>query len=46
MPAESSSGNSILDQTAVNAVYGWQFVPAKQNGVAVKRNHESQYHLH
>lgn len=33
---ESSSGNSILDQTAVNAVYGWQFVPAKQNGVAVE----------
>lgn len=33
---ESSSGNNILDQTAVNAVYGWQFVPAKQNGVAVE----------
>ena len=33
---ESSSGNSDLDNAAVNAVYGWQFVPAKQNGVAVE----------
>ncbi len=34
----SSSGNGTLDQAAVNAVYGWQFVPAKQNGVAITCN--------
>lgn len=33
---ESSSGSEILDQTAVNAVYGWKFVPAKQNGLAIE----------
>lgn len=33
---ESSSGNSILDQAAVNSVYSWQFAPAKQNGVAIE----------
>lgn len=32
---EGSSGNSALDQAAVDAVYGWQFVPAKQNGIPV-----------
>ncbi len=34
----SSSGNGTLDSAAVNAVYGWQFVPAKQNGVAITCN--------
>lgn len=33
---ESSSGNGMLDQAAVNAVYGWHFVPAKQNGIAIE----------
>lgn len=33
---ESSSGNGALDQAAVNAVYNWRFVPAKQNGVPVE----------
>jgi hypothetical protein len=33
---ESSSGNSILDQAAVNSVYSWRFAPAKQNGVAIE----------
>ncbi len=33
---EVSSGDSALDNAAVNAVYGWQFVPAKQNGIAVE----------
>lgn len=32
----ASSGNSALDQAAVNAVYSWQFVPAKQNGMPVE----------
>lgn len=32
---EGSSGNGALDEAAVNAVYSWQFVPARQNGVAV-----------
>ena len=35
---ESSSGNSTLDSAAVNAVYGWRFVPAKQNGNAITAN--------
>ena len=34
----SSSGNGTLDSAAVSAVYGWQFVPAKQNGVAITCN--------
>ena len=34
----SSSGNGELDSAAVNAVYGWQFVPAKQNGTPVTCN--------
>ncbi len=34
----SSSGNDTLDSAAVNAVYGWQFVPAKQNGVPITCN--------
>ncbi len=34
----ASSGNDTLDSAAVNAVYGWQFVPAKQNGVAITCN--------
>ena len=34
----TSSGNGTLDTAAVNAVYGWQFVPAKQNGVAITCN--------
>lgn len=34
----SSSGNGTLDSAAVNAVNGWQFVPAKQNGVAITCN--------
>lgn len=34
----ASSGNGTLDSAAVNAVYGWQFVPAKQNGVAITCN--------
>jgi len=33
---ESSSGNSTLDQAAVNSVYSWRFAPAKQNGVAIE----------
>ena len=33
---ESSSGSGALDDAAVNAVYNWRFVPAKQNGVAVE----------
>lgn len=33
---ESSSGNSALDQAAVNSVYSWRFAPAKQNGVAIE----------
>lgn len=33
---EVSSGDDALDNAAVNAVYGWQFVPAKQNGIAVE----------
>ncbi len=33
-----SSGNGTLDQAAVDAVYRWQFVPAKQNGVAITCN--------
>ena len=35
---ESSSGNGTLDSAAVNAVYGWRFVPAKQNGTAITAN--------
>lgn len=34
----SSSGNSDLDTAAVNAVYSWQFVPAKQNGQPITVN--------
>lgn len=34
----SSSGNGSLDSAAVNAVYSWQFVPAKQNGTPVTCN--------
>ena len=34
----TSSGNGTLDSAAVSAVYGWQFVPAKQNGVAITCN--------
>ena len=34
----SSSGNGALDSAAVNAVYSWQFVPAKQNGTPVTCN--------
>ncbi len=34
----SSSGNGELDSAAVNAVYSWQFVPAKQNGTPVVCN--------
>lgn len=34
----SSSGSDALDSAAVNAVYGWQFVPAKQNGTPVTCN--------
>lgn len=33
---ENSSGNSTLDQAAVNSVYSWRFAPAKQNGVAIE----------
>ena len=32
----SSSGNSSLDEAAVNCVYNWGFVPAKQNGVPIE----------
>ena len=35
---ESSSGNGELDNAAVNAVYSWRFVPAKQNGTAITAN--------
>ncbi|MEE3452991.1 energy transducer TonB [Dialister sp.] len=35
---EGSSGNSALDSAAVNAVYSWRFVPAKQNGTAITVN--------
>lgn len=34
----SSSGNGELDAAAVQAVYNWQFVPAKQNGQAITVN--------
>lgn len=33
---ESSSGSGALDDAAVNAVYNWRFVPAKQNGTAIE----------
>lgn len=32
---EQSSGSELLDQAARSAVQHWQFVPAKQNGLAV-----------
>ena len=35
---ESSSGNGDLDQAAVNGVYRWKFLPAKQNGFAITVN--------
>lgn len=34
----SSSGNGDLDQAAVQAAYGYRFVPAYQNGVAIECN--------
>lgn len=34
----SSSGNAALDDAAVNCVYSWRFVPAKQNGAAITVN--------
>lgn len=32
---ESSSGDSRLDSAAAEAVYAWQFVPARRNGVPI-----------
>lgn len=32
---ESSSGNSAMDEAAVEEVYNWRFVPAKRNGAAI-----------
>lgn len=35
---ESSSGNSAMDEAAVEEVYNWRFVPAKRNGAAITVN--------
>ena len=43
---EVSSGDSALDDAAVNAVYGWQVVPAKQNGIAVESRSRVPINFH
>lgn len=35
---EDSSGNSAMDEAAVEEVYNWRFVPAKRNGAAITVN--------
>ncbi len=36
MTVGESSGDSALDQAALEAVRGWRFEPAKRNGVPVR----------
>lgn len=44
----SSSGYDSLDQAAVNAVYNWRFVPAKNGDIPIEVNTRVPvtFHLH
>ena len=44
----ASSGYDSLDQAAVNAVYNWRFVPAKNGGIPIEVNTRVPvtFHLH